>query len=185
MYKQNYSSQVTTVHVDGTYTTFKVVRLLYWSHYMTCLFYRAVSWSCCGLQISWVIGDRGSHITRHFISRHFRLVSKLHYSQQNTRNKWHEKRHDTEVLSSRNGCLQKASHPNCLCADLQWKTNEEKKRLSWGAFLIAMPAEVLLEVLRLLPWYFPRPVSYTLIGFRSSLLSFPVKTNFTLQNSDS
>ncbi len=34
-------------------------------------------------------------------------------------------------------------------------------------------------------WYFPRPVSRAVIGFRSSLLSLPVKTNFTLQDLDS
>ncbi len=46
------------------YMTFKVVRLLYWSCYTTS--YDGVSWSCCDLNITWVIGNRGSHITRHF-----------------------------------------------------------------------------------------------------------------------
>ncbi len=35
------------------------------------------------------------------------------------------------------------------------------------------------------PWYFPRPVPCALIGFRSSVQSLPVKTNFTLKLSAS
>ncbi len=50
-----------------------------------------------------------------------------------------------------------------------------------------MLADVLLEVLlyNSSPRYFSRLVSCAVIGFRSSLLSLPVKTNFTLQDLDS
>ncbi len=116
--------QNTGWNANGTYTLHdfqsRQISVLITLH--DCLSYNGVSWSCCGLHITRVIGDRGSHIARHFTGRNPQqvcLVSKLCHSQQNTREKWYGKR---------NRCPQETSDPSCLCADLQRKTKEEKEK---------------------------------------------------------
>ena len=64
------------------YMTLKVVRSLYCSHYTTFCLVIGESWSGCGLHATWLIGIRGSHITRSFTRMNpwrVCLVSKLRF----------------------------------------------------------------------------------------------------------
>lgn len=87
------------------------------------------------------------------------------------------------AFSHENGFIPvQACSPSCLYDDLQWKINKQRKicRTEW------LVAYVLLQIYYdSTPWTFPCPESCSLIGCKLSLISFPVKTHFILQDCES
>ncbi len=117
-----------------------------------CLSHNGGSWSCCGLHITSVIGDRGSHITRHFTGRNplnVCLVCRLRHGQQNIREKSYVKKTRDRSSSLQKSMSAWARDPSCCCCALIFsKKRKKRKKLLRGACLIAVLADVLLQVLQ-------------------------------------